>query len=69
MNYLVGDRLGRRRTIWLAMVFVLIGASLQTLAFTVAHLIVGRVVTGFGTGIKTSTVPMYVVTAPGLLVQ
>jgi hypothetical protein len=51
------------------MVFVLIGASLQTSAFTVAHLIVGRVVTGFGTGIKTSTVPMYVVTAPGLLVQ
>ncbi|CEJ55691.1 Putative Sugar transporter STL1 [Penicillium brasilianum] len=59
LNYMIGERLGRRRTIWLAMAFVLVGAILQTTAFTVPHLIVGRLVTGCGTGIKTSTVPMY----------
>ncbi|OJJ65633.1 hypothetical protein ASPBRDRAFT_669968 [Aspergillus brasiliensis CBS 101740] len=59
VNYVVGEKLGRRRTIWVAMAFVLVGAVLQTTAFTVPHLIVGRLVTGFGTGIKTSTVPMY----------
>lgn len=41
------------------MIFVLVGAALQTSAFTIAHLIVGRVITGLGTGIKTSTVLMY----------
>lgn len=41
------------------MAFVLVGAALQTSALTIAYLIVGRVITGLGTGIKTSTVPMY----------
>ncbi|KAJ6071030.1 hypothetical protein N7467_012349 [Penicillium canescens] len=59
VNYVIGETLGRRRTIWLAMVFVIVGATLQTSAFTVPHLVVGRIITGVGTGIKTSTVPMY----------
>ncbi|CAG9983503.1 unnamed protein product [Clonostachys byssicola] len=59
INFFLGDKLGRRRTIWLAMGFVLVGATLQASAYSVAHLVIGRVVTGFGTGIKTSTVPMY----------
>lgn len=58
VNFFVGDKLGRRRTIWLAMVLVLVGATLQTTAYNVPHLVIGRVVTGLGTGIKTSTVPM-----------
>ena len=58
INFFIGERLGRRRAIWLAMGFVLIGATLQTSAYSVPHLVIGRVVTGFGTGIKTSTVPM-----------
>lgn len=58
VNFFIGERLGRRRTIWLAMVIVIIGAILQTTAFTVPHLVIGRLVTGAGTGIKTSTVPM-----------
>lgn len=58
VNFFLGERLGRRNTIWTAMVFVLIGAILQSTAFHVPHLVIGRVVTGFGTGMKTSTVPM-----------
>lgn len=37
---------------------VIVGATLQATAYTVPHLIIGRLVTGFGTGMKTSTVPM-----------
>ncbi|KAH7390018.1 general substrate transporter [Pyrenochaeta sp. MPI-SDFR-AT-0127] len=59
MNFFMGEKLGRRKTIWVAMAFVFIGATLQTTAFNVPHLVVGRVITGFGTGLKTSTVPMY----------
>ena len=35
------------------------GATLQTSAQNAPHLIIGRVITGFGTGIDSSTVPMY----------
>ncbi|KAJ6017930.1 general substrate transporter [Penicillium sp. IBT 35674x] len=59
INFFVGETLGRRRTMWLAMAVVIVGAILQTTAFTVPHLVIGRLVTGAGTGIKTSTVPMY----------
>lgn len=45
--------------IWLAMGLIIVGATLQTSAYTLAHLIVGRIITGFGTGIDSSTVPMY----------
>jgi MFS family permease len=38
---------------------IIVGASLQTSAHTLAHLIVGRIITGLGTGIDSSTVPMY----------
>lgn len=59
INFGIGDIFGRRRMIWLAMGFIIIGASLQTSAYSLAHLIVGRVITGLGTGIDSSTVPMY----------
>ncbi|BCS23469.1 uncharacterized protein APUU_31694S [Aspergillus puulaauensis] len=59
VSFFVGEKLGRRRTIWFAMAWILVGAALQATAFTRPHLIVGRVVTGLGTGLKTSTVPMY----------
>ena len=36
-----------------------VGATLQCSAYTVPHMMVGRFVTGIGTGIETSTVPMY----------
>ena len=59
LNFFVGDILGRRRMVWLAMSFVVVGASLQSSAFTVPHLVVGRVITGIRTGIDNSTVPLY----------
>lgn len=59
INFSIGDILGRRKMIWMAMGLIIIGATLQTSAFNLTHLIIGRVITGLGTGIDSSTVPMY----------
>ncbi|KAI1608408.1 general substrate transporter [Exophiala viscosa] len=59
LNFFIGDYFGRRKMMWLAMSFVIVGASLQCSAYTVPHLVIGRIITGFGTGIDSSTVPMY----------
>jgi len=58
-TFYIGDKLGRKRAIWLGLLIVLIGTVLQTSSYSIAQLIVGRIVTGFGNGITTSTVPMY----------
>jgi len=59
LNFFIGEALGRRRTIWFAMAWIVTGAALQASAYSLPHLIVGRIITGIGTGLKTSTVPMY----------
>jgi MFS family permease len=46
----LGNMLGRKRTIFIGSVIMIIGAILQTASFGLAQLIVGRVVTGFGNG-------------------
>lgn len=58
INFYIGDLLGRRRMMWLAMSFIIVGATLQASAYTISHLIVGRIICGIGTGIDSSTVPM-----------
>ncbi len=58
-NFFIGDILGRRKMIWMAMGLIIVGATLQCSAFELGHLIAGRVITGLGTGIDSSTVPMY----------
>lgn len=52
----VGDILGRRKTIFFGSATMIVGATLQASAFSLPHLIVGRLVTGFGNGMNTSTV-------------
>lgn len=53
---LFGERLGRRRSIMLGSVVLSIGAILQTSAFGIPQLIVGRIVAGLGNGMNTSTI-------------
>lgn len=53
-----GERLGRRKTITIGVSVMIIGALLQATAFQRAHLIVGRIVTGFGLGMVNSTAPV-----------
>ncbi|KAF2649611.1 general substrate transporter [Lophiostoma macrostomum CBS 122681] len=56
---IVGMPLGRRNILLLGNLCVIIGASLQASAWSVAHIIVGRVLCGFGIGFISCTVPTY----------
>ncbi|KAL2859935.1 sugar porter family MFS transporter [Aspergillus lucknowensis] len=58
-TFIIGERLGRRKSIYVGCIIVIVGTVLQVTARTVAHLIVGRIVTGAGVGIMTSIVPTW----------
>ncbi|KAK2596742.1 hypothetical protein QQS21_006197 [Conoideocrella luteorostrata] len=45
MSWLIGDRTGRRNVIFISMVWIFIGASLQTSAYGLAHLMVVTLMT------------------------
>lgn len=55
----IGNMLGRRKAIFLGSAIMVIGALLQCTSYDLAQLVVGRLVTGFGNGINTSTVPTW----------
>jgi sugar porter (SP) family MFS transporter len=55
---IVGEKLGRRKSVGLGALISIVGTVLQTTAYSRAHLIVGRIVSGFGLGIINSTVPV-----------
>ncbi|KAJ5929811.1 MFS sugar transporter [Penicillium verhagenii] len=53
----LGDRLGRRKTIFLGAILTLIGQLLQTSAYGLAQFVVGRVILGVGVGQWSVAVP------------
>lgn len=59
LTIFIGNPLGRRRTIFCGCVTMATGALLQATAYSLPHLIVGRIVTGIGNGMNTSTVPTW----------
>ncbi|KAF2009723.1 putative Myo-inositol transporter 1 [Aaosphaeria arxii CBS 175.79] len=59
INFMICELTGRRLAMLTAMIWIIVGAVLQTSAYSVPHIMVARFITGIGTGIETSTVPMY----------
>lgn len=55
----MGDRLGRRRTIILGAVLMIIGAILQTASVDYPMMIVARIVTGLGNGLNVRRIRFY----------
>jgi sugar porter (SP) family MFS transporter len=55
----LGDIWGRRKTIFIGSCIMVVGATLQASAFSLPHFIVGRLITGMGNGLNTSTVPSW----------
>ncbi|PGH18867.1 hypothetical protein AJ79_00283 [Helicocarpus griseus UAMH5409] len=55
----VGNPLGRKKTIFWGSVIMTIGALLQTCSYHLPQFIVGRIITGWGNGMNTSTVPTW----------
>lgn len=56
MSLFVGEKLGRRKCIMAGCVILSIGAALQCSAYSIPHLIVGRIIAGIGNGLNTSTI-------------
>lgn len=54
-----GEKLGRKRAIYIGSVVVILGSILQVTAHVVSHLIIGRIFTGVGVGIMTAIVPTW----------
>ena len=55
----IGERLGRKKAVLLGTTVMSIGAILQISAFSVAQMIVGRIVAGLGNGLNTATAPVW----------
>lgn len=58
-NIYIGDKIGRKNTLMLGCVIFLIGGIIQSCSYSVTQLAIARVITGFGNGFNTSTVPVY----------
>ncbi|VUC37877.1 unnamed protein product [Clonostachys rosea] len=56
---ILGDILGRRKSILMGSIIMSVGAILQASAFCLTQFIVGRVICGVGNGINTATVPVW----------
>ncbi|KAI9642756.1 hypothetical protein NHQ30_008488 [Ciborinia camelliae] len=54
-----GENLGRKNSIAIGVVIMILGATLQAAAYSRAHMIVARVVSGVGMGFINSTVPVF----------
>lgn len=59
LTMLLGDVLGRKKTIILGVVLLSVGEIIQASSFGLPQLLVGRFVAGFGNGFTTATVPAW----------
>ncbi|KAK0251647.1 hypothetical protein B0A54_12143 [Friedmanniomyces endolithicus] len=54
-----GDPLGRQRSVMLGCVCLTLGGILQATSFSLAHMIIGRILSGLGIGFNTTTIPIW----------
>jgi sugar porter (SP) family MFS transporter len=59
LSRFIGDKIGRRKAIMIGCTFLTVGGILQATASVLPHMIVGRIVGGFGTGLNTTAIPMW----------
>jgi sugar porter (SP) family MFS transporter len=59
MTIFVGDVLGRRKTIALGCIFCIIGGAIQASSYSLAQMIVGRIIAGLGIGMNSAAVPTW----------
>ncbi|HVA95815.1 MAG TPA: sugar porter family MFS transporter [Candidatus Dormibacteraeota bacterium] len=56
----LADRFGRRKMLFLTSLIFIAGAILCAFAVSVTVLVIGRTIVGFGIGLASSTVPLYI---------
>lgn len=57
--YFVGENLGRRTMLIKGGSIMIIGTIILASSYTIAQLIAGRIITGIGNGMNSSTAPVY----------
>ncbi|KAF2183504.1 putative sugar transporter [Zopfia rhizophila CBS 207.26] len=57
--YFIGENFGRRTMLMAGGTIMIVGAAILASSTTIAQLIVGRIVTGIGNGMNSSTAPVY----------
>lgn len=57
--FVYGERVGRKRMIIAGGSIMIVGTILLGTSYNVGQFLVGRIVTGLGNGMNSSTVPMY----------
>lgn len=55
----LGEVLGRKKTVLVGTTIMTVGAILQISSYSVAQMIVGRIVAGIGNGLNTATAPVW----------
>ena len=58
MAFLIGDKVGRKKSIVYANIIVIIGAAIETASYSYAQMSVARVIAGIGVGFSTVAVPI-----------
>jgi MFS family permease len=58
MAFLIGDKVGRKKSIVYANIIVIIGAAIQTASFSYTQMSIARVIAGIGVGFSTVAVPI-----------
>lgn len=59
MSLYFGDYLGRRKSVAMSSIWVVLGGAIQASAFSLPQMIIGRVIAGLGIGQSTAVVPMW----------
>ncbi|KAI8963098.1 putative sugar transporter [Daldinia sp. FL1419] len=57
--FMLGDKLGRRKTIAWGLICNLVGATLQFLSWHLPQMIIGRLINGFGIGLTSTMTPVF----------
>lgn len=59
ITYFIGEKFGRRTMLMAGGIIMVIGTAILGSSYTIAQLIAGRIITGIGNGINSSTAPVY----------
>ncbi|KZO91052.1 general substrate transporter [Calocera viscosa TUFC12733] len=59
LTMVIGEHLGRKKTIIVGAIILAVGTIIQCTSYTLAQLLVGRIITGTGNGIITSSIPVW----------
>jgi len=59
LTILIGDKIGRKKTMLMGLTFLAIGEIIQASSFSWSQFLVGRAIAGWGNGFNTATVPAW----------